>query len=173
VSGTPNWAQDEDPRSAKLREIEHGVEMRLREMAESGELSGLPGEGKPFADRDDASGDRWAAAHVMKNAGVVPEWSELRIEIDARRDALVARVRRHLAWMGSRASQARRLPAERILEAAKATRDTDERVRAELASALGELNELVRRYDLIVPVASLQLVPFTLERLLEDAAREG
>lgn len=170
MAGRPGPGEpDDDPRTARLKEIERGVEDRLRVMAEAGELSGLPGEGRPIPADDGLAGERWAAVHAMRNAGVVPEWSELRREIDARADALVARARRHLRWLRARQEHLVGLPAERILEAAKATREADAGVRHEMAEAIAELNGLVRRYDLIVPVDGLRIAPLTLERVLARA----
>ena len=56
-----------------------------------------------------------------------------------------------------------RVPAERILETARATRDRDARVRAELESAVRLLNVMVEKFNALVPVESLQLAPFRLD----------
>ena len=56
------------------------------------------------------------------------------------------------------------LPAERILDATRATTDFDARVDSELCSAVGELNALVARHNLEVPLG-LQIPPLSLERL--------
>jgi hypothetical protein len=53
-----------------------------------------------------------------------------------------------------------------ILDAARTTADFDLRVESELRSAVGELNELVARYNLKVPLG-LQIPPVTLDRLRE------
>lgn len=146
------------------------VDGLLREMAVSGDLSGLPGEGKPLPEDPDGVGsERWAAAHLARNAGVRPAWLELRREIDEIIDGIVGRAGRHLAWLEAREAQVATLPGDRILETARATREADERVRAEIAAAVAEVGALVRRYDAIVP-ASMQLVPLTAERVFERAA---
>ena len=162
---------DDDPRSPRLRRIERGIEERLARMAEEGELSGLPGEGKPLpADVHDAAGDRWAAFHLMANANVIPTWSELRIEIDREHAELVARAREHLAWSERRRRQLRDLAADRILDEARRSRERDARVRAEIDRAVGRLNAKVERFNQVAPVDSLQVVPFTAERLFDEAA---
>ena len=62
----------------------HSLEDRLRELAESGGLSGLSGAGTPFAPADLGGDDpRCAAFRIMKNNEVIPAWSQARIEIDA------------------------------------------------------------------------------------------
>ena len=156
--------RDDDPRSAKLRRIERGVEERLARMAEAGELSGLPGEGLPFPDRGpDRAGERWAAYRLMANNKVLPTWAQLRREIEAETERLARAGRAHREWLRRREEHLGSLPAERILESAKATRERDARVRGELAAAVQALNAKVEKFNSLVPVESLQLVPFRLD----------
>ena len=141
----------------------------MRELCVAGELSGLPGEGRPFApDPDDGAGDAWAARHVLRMSGSRPAWAELRHEIADERARLVARVRRHLNWLRDRGALLDGLPAERIVGEGEATRTIDERVRGELGRAALELNALASRHDLMVP-PSLQLSRLSVERLCELA----
>lgn len=150
----------------KLRRIERRVDEQLRELAEMGELSNVPGEGASLVDDDPEAGDRWAARHVAKNANLTPEFVELRREIADRRDRLVRRLRAHRSWLTDRAALLKDLPAERILDAARATTDFDARVESELRGAVGELNTLVARHNLKVPLG-LQIPPVSLD-LLRD-----
>lgn len=156
----------DDGRTPKLRRIERRIEEQLRELANMGELSNVPGEGAPLADDDPDAGDRWAARHVAKNADLTPEFVELRREIADRRDRLVRRLRAHREWLADRAAMLNDLPAERILDAARATTDFDARVASELRSAVGELNALVARHNLKVPLG-LQMSPLSLELVRE------
>ena len=156
---------DEGP-TLRLRRIERRIEEQLRELAEMGELSNVPGEGAPLVDDDPDAGDRWAARHIANNADLTPEFVELRREIAERRDRLVRRLRAHRSWLADRAALLHDLPAERILDAARATTDFDLRVESELRSAVGELNALVARHNLKVPLG-LQIPPVTLELLRE------
>jgi hypothetical protein len=156
---------DEGP-TARLRRLERRIEEQLRELADMGELSSVPGEGAPLVDDDPDTGDRWAARHVAKNANLTPEFVELRREIADRRDRLVRRLRAHRSWLADRAELLGDLPAERILDAARATTDFDLRVESELRSAVGELNALVARHNLKVSLG-LQIPPVTLELLRE------
>jgi hypothetical protein len=152
----------------RLRRVERRVDEQLRELAEMGELSKLPGEGAPLPDDDPDAGDRWAARHVAKNANVTPEFVELRREIAERRDRLARRLRAHREWLADRAALLRDLPAERILDTARATADFDKRVDSELRGALGELNALVARHNLKVPLG-LQIHPLSLDHLREPS----
>ena len=156
----------DDAADARLRRRERRVDEQLRELAEMGELAKLPGEGVPLVDDDGGAGDAWAARHIAKNANITPEFVELRREIADRRDRLVRRLRAHREWLEDRAALLRDLPAERILDAARATTDFDVRVEAGLRSAMGEINALVARHNLKVPLA-LQIPPLSLEHLRE------
>ena len=156
----------DDGSTPKLRRMERRIEEQLRELADMGELSNVPGEGAPLVDDDPDAGDRWAARHVAKNADIAPEFVELRREIGDRRDRLVRRLRAHHSWLADRAALLGDLPAERILDAARETTDFDARVESELRSAVGELNALVARHNLKVPLG-LQIAPLSLELLRE------
>ena len=136
-----------------------------------GELSRLPGEGAPILDDDPDAGERWAARHLAKNANLTPEFVELRREIASRRDRIVRRLRAHRAWLADRAALLHDLPAERILDVARATSDFDARVQSELQSALGELNALVARHNLKVPLG-MQISPLALAHLRERSERD-
>ncbi len=154
----------DDAPDARLRRREHRIDEQLRDLAEMGELTKLPGEGAPLVDDDPNAGEQWAARHVAKNANVRPEFVEFRREIADRCDRLVRRLRAHRLWLEDRAALVRDLPAERILDAARATTEFDSRVESELRSAMGEINALVARHNLKVPLA-LQIPPLSLEHL--------
>jgi Asp-tRNA(Asn)/Glu-tRNA(Gln) amidotransferase A subunit family amidase len=157
----------DDTRSPKLQKIENGVEQRIRELAENGELRDLPGEGAPIRDDDPHTDEGWAARHLMRQAKAAPEWVELRREIDERRARIKRRYAAHREWLHDRTVFLGELPADRIVDASHATAARDQKVRAELEHAVGELNALIRRYDLLV-VPALQLPLATLERLAAD-----
>lgn len=143
---------------ARLRRVEDRVERRIAELRDAGELTGLPGEGAPLpADPDDAAGDLWAAQHIVRTSGSRPQWADLRREIAAQRARIVTRLRAHLAWLERRRAHLDRVPAERIVSEAASTTQTDARVRADIASAVEELNALIRRHNLLVSAASLHI----------------
>jgi hypothetical protein len=146
---------------------ERAIEQRIREMRDSGELSGLPGEGAPLPhDPDAAAGDAWAARHLVRASRARPEWVTLRQEIGAMCSRITARVRAHLLWLERREAQLDGVRAERILREVAATRVADERIRRELSAAVDELNALVRRHNLVVSSAALHFHVVTLEVLL-------
>ncbi|MDP9282274.1 MAG: DUF1992 domain-containing protein [Chloroflexota bacterium] len=161
----------DDGPAAKLRRIERRIDEQLRELADMGQVSKLPGEGAPLVDDDPNAGERWAARHVAKNANLTPEFVELRREIADRRDRIVRRLRSHRGWLKDRAALLHDLPAERIIDTARATSDFDARVESELRSAVGELNALVTRHNLKVPLG-LQIPPLALAHLRERSERD-
>ncbi|MDO8506692.1 MAG: DUF1992 domain-containing protein [Candidatus Limnocylindria bacterium] len=154
----------DDTRTPKLRKIEREAEERSRELARSGELQGLPGQGEPLRDDDRGTDEGWAARHLMRQANVVPEWAELRREIDERTAKVKRRLVAHREWLHDRTRLLAELPAERIVDVSRETEARDARVRAELDRAVSEVNALIRRYDLVV-VPAMQLPLVMLERL--------
>ena len=154
----------DDANAPKQRRIERDVEQKIRELEDAGQLRGLPGEGAPLRDDDRGPDDTWAARHVLRTANAVPEWVTLRKEIDDGTARLRQRVKAHHEWLHDRTRLLAELPADRILDAVKATEARDARMRTEIDTALRELNAQIRRYDLIV-VPGLQLPLVTLERL--------
>ena len=147
-----------------------GVEARIRELIDAGELSGLPGEGRPLpADPDGAAGEAWAARHVLRTSGARPLWSELRRDITERRMRIVTRLRAHHVWLERRQALLEYLPAERIVSEIALTKQADSRVRAEVAHSIAELNALVKHHNLVVATSSLHLAIATLEGLIEVA----
>jgi hypothetical protein len=146
------------------------VEARIRELQDAGELSGLPGEGRPLPhDPDDAAGEAWAARHVLRTSGARPLWSELRRDITERRMRILTRLRSHLAWLERRQALLEHLPAERIVSEVALTKEADNRVRAELRHAVAELNALIKHHNLVVTATSLHLGTTTVEGLIETA----
>jgi hypothetical protein len=147
-----------------------GVEARIRELRDAGELSGLPGEGQPLPlDPDDDAGEAWAGRHVLRTSGARPLWTELRREIAERRTRIVMRLRGHLVWLERRKALVEHLPAERIVPEVALTNEADARVRAEVTRAIAELNALVRHHNLVVTATSLHLTTVTLEGLINVA----
>jgi hypothetical protein len=135
-------------------------------------LAGLPGEGQPLpSDPDDDAGDAWASRHVLRTSGARPLWTELRRDATERRMRIVMRLRAHLVWLETRQKLLQHLPAERIVPELSLTKQTDGRVRAEVAHAIAELNALVRDHNLVVTATGLHLPIASLEGLIEVARR--
>ncbi len=163
----------EDQAREPLRRVERDVARRTHEAGERGELSRLPGEGRPLAhDEDEAAGERWAAAHLMRNVNAVPEWADLRREVEESRARLARRVRSHRTWLAARTARLRTLPAEHILDAVRATDEPDRRFQLELGAPIAEVNAKIARHNLLARSPVLPLGPLTTERLAELAGEE-
>ena len=147
-----------------------GVEARIRELQEAGELSGLPGEGQPLPpDPDAEASEAWAARHVLRTSGARPVWADLRRDITERRTRIVMRLRAHLVWLERRKALLEQVPAERIVAEVARTSEADARVRAEVTQAIGELNALVRHHNLVVTATTVHMATVTLEGLIDVA----
>jgi Domain of unknown function (DUF1992) len=147
------------------------VEEQLRELRDSGALRNLPGDGVPLpADPDADAGAAWAARHLSRVAGARAPWADLRQEIREERARLLARLRAHDAWLRGRAELMATVPAERILGETATTRETDVRVRSEVAARVQELNALVGRHNLLVTGSTLHLRTVTLDELIAEAS---
>ena len=147
-----------------------GVEARIRELQEAGELSGLPGEGQPLPPDPDAEGsEAWAARHVLRTSDARPVWADLRRDITERRTRIVMRLRAHLVWLERRKALLEQVPAERIVAEVARTSEADARVRAEVTQAIGELNALVRHHNLVVTATTVHMATVTLEGLIDVA----
>ena len=167
--GTP-----QDDASERPRPLAENGDHEIRAAAERGDLSGLPGEGRPLPrhEEEEALGDRWAAAHVLRGANAAPEWADLRREIDEGTSRLVRRIRLHREWLAARSASLRTLPAERILDQVRATEEVDRRFREELASVVSELNAKIARHNLLARAELLQLAPLTSARVAQLAREE-
>ena len=172
MRGTPG-VNDDTPES-RVRRVAMGVEARIRELRDAGELSGLPGEGRPLpVDPDDDASEAWAARHVLRTSGARPLWADLRRDITERRSRIVTRLRAHLVWLDRRQALLEQLPAERIVAEVARTNESDARVRAEVAHAIAELNALVKHHNLVVTATSLHITVASLEGLIEVARARG
>ena len=103
----------------------------------------------------------------MSNNKVLPDWAQLRRDIEAEVARLEHAGRSHRAWADRRRAQLAALPAEQILEAVRTTVAREQRVRGEVETAVVALNMKVGQFNARVPVDSLQIAPFRVERFLE------
>jgi len=103
----------------------------------------------------------------MSQNKILPTWAQLRREIELEVERLEQVGRAHRSWADRRRRQLASLPAEDILAADRASRARTARVREELVAALTALNATVGQFNARVPVVSLQLMPFRIERFLD------
>ena len=75
--------------------LEKLIEEKIRGAQEAGAFDNLRGAGKPFAFADDERQEDWLGLHMLREQGFLPEWLELRKQIEADKGAVHAALR---AW---------------------------------------------------------------------------
>ena len=65
------------------------IEDKIRTAQEAGQFDNLRGAGRPFQWNDDSRDEDWLGNHLLHNAGVLPEWLQLRKEIAIERPSVV------------------------------------------------------------------------------------
>lgn len=127
------------------------IDEQIREAQQQGMFDNLPGSGKPLP-KDDSyylAGDHWMGNKILKDAGFVPAWIELRKEIAAERGEVIAALDRYR-------EQAR------ILEPADASLQALEDRYVQLAR---EINRKIDAHNGQAPAGQ------ALTRFVEDATR--
>ena len=108
-----------------MNPIDQIAETRIREAIERGELSGLPGEGRPLQLDDDSAipEELRAAYRILKNAGFLPPELQLRKELREAEHLLQqlpenerSRARVRLELLQLRLAANRRQPINLLLE---------------------------------------------------------
>ncbi|HET7037802.1 MAG TPA: DUF1992 domain-containing protein [Thermomicrobiaceae bacterium] len=64
------------------------IDDKVRTAQQEGQFDNLRGAGRPFRWKDDSNDEDWLGNHLLHNAGVLPEWLQLRKEIAAERPAV-------------------------------------------------------------------------------------
>jgi len=125
------------------------VEDQIREAMARGEFANLPGAGKPLdlAENPYTPEELRLAYKILKDSGYAPLWIELHKEIEADIAAAdcLAENYRQLAASES--------PAETALAYLRAT----------YAQRLAKINEKIKHFNLLVPIARLQKPLFVVE----------
>jgi hypothetical protein len=68
------------------------IDAQIRAAQEQGKFDNLPGFGKPLPKEEghEMAGEHWMGNHILKQAGYLPIWLQLRKEIAAERDDVAA-----------------------------------------------------------------------------------
>lgn len=79
-------------RESRLDKIESLIDEQIRAAQAEGAFDNLPGQGKPLPkDPSEAhAGEHWMSNRVLKQAGFLPDWIQLRKDIAAERHAVNA-----------------------------------------------------------------------------------
>ena len=140
------------------------AEGKIQEGIEEGKFDNLPGKGKPVVIEDDTSTPQHVriANRVLKNAGVAPEWIQIRQDILEERkavSALFARLERESAARRSRITSTDPEDAYflRCLE-------WHQRSRNEYFNRLKSVNTSILKYCMCAPQTAEPFTPYSIEK---------
>lgn len=68
--------------------LENAIESQIQEAMAAGLFDDLPGAGKPLRFEGNENDPNWLGHHILKNAGVLPEWLNLAREIERQLERL-------------------------------------------------------------------------------------
>lgn len=66
------------------------IDDKIKTAQENGAFDNLKGRGKPLQDDGEPAGEDWLANHLLRQAGVLPTWLQLRKEIHQERPRVLA-----------------------------------------------------------------------------------
>jgi hypothetical protein len=66
------------------------IEDKMRSAQEKGLFDNLAGQGEPLPQDDETRGEDWLGNHMLRQAGLLPDWLQLRKEIEAERPTVRA-----------------------------------------------------------------------------------
>lgn len=143
----------------KLEERQSWVDQELRKAIGNGDVSHLPGSGKPFIWEDDANtpAELRSAYKIMKDNDLLPDWIMLNREIEQGRAALLEQLHKAVKdWQ----RRTRRAHTERALQKAQAQWRDDHQ---QLQATTQQLNRKILTYNLKVPNGVAHQTPLNLD----------
>lgn len=69
------------------------IDDRIKTAQENGAFDNLANQGRRLPDDGESPGEDWLANHILRQAGVLPTWLQLRKEIHAERAGVVSALR--------------------------------------------------------------------------------
>jgi hypothetical protein len=142
------------------------AENRIREAHEEGKFENLPGMGQPLNLTDNAMvpPSQRAASHILKNAGVLPEWAQLQRDIDIEQQTVFAMPEK--VANASMAFTGRRMGTSLTLEEQYSAWRTNERAR--FADRIKACNHMVLKLCLVGPQNFITVRPLNTRALLDQ-----
>jgi DnaJ family protein C protein 28 len=134
------------------------IEKKIREAMESGAFDNLPGKGQPLSlDQNPHEDPSWRLAHhILKSNNFSLPWVEKRREIEDRIETARKELARAWEARGSRTTG----------QGSQRSRDWDSAVVA-FRQQVGEINRLIRTYNLEVPSPQLHLFSLDADREID------
>ncbi|HLH72990.1 MAG TPA: DUF1992 domain-containing protein [Chloroflexota bacterium] len=139
------------------------AERKIAEAIAEGRFRDLPGEGQPLVldDNPFEPPEARLANRILKNAGFAPPWVEIGHDVD-HRSLIVEAARQRLRDAVARQRSEIAPNRQRLLALVSAYLD-----------AVEQLNESIDRFNLAVPIASLQKSRLSIRYELNHLARAG
>lgn len=154
-----------------LAKLDRLADRRIQEAIDSGAFDNLAGMGKPLQIEDNpfVPKDMRAAFHVLENSGYAPDWMNVaqQIELDLENirhsaDKHFAYLRESLAEIGNNPYAVKRLRTE-----VSRLKAQHERAARQHTHAILELNKKISMFNQMVPIASLNKIPLSLDLEME------
>ena len=134
------------------------IEKRIKTAQDQGKFDNLKGEGKPLPDDGSQPGERWAANHLLKQAGVLPDWLELRRQIHEERPAVVEAMREYQRYAAQVSDQT---PGDRAIL---------RRLEENYISLATAINRKIDEHNIRCPTMADELVRFPEDALSRSRA---
>lgn len=128
------------------------IDRALQKASEEGQLTNLPGEGKPLKLDEDSHTpeDLKLAYRMLKEQGFAPDWIMQGQELDEQRARLLANIERGAKAYRGALADAERLPAQRE-ERVRRANDTWALAKQTFHQAANKFNQQVMSYNLKLP----------------------
>ena len=150
------------------------IEERIQKAMQEGQFKNLPGDGKPIHldDYDFLNPDVWMMNKILKNAGYLPPWVELALDIDHDQERLKQSEADYAAWLAA----TRRTPAA-ASAAGRATQQARDnaafQVHLERYVRLAEpLRDKIENFNVMCPIRVLEKVNIWVDHRVEQMEKQ-
>lgn len=139
------------------------AEGKIQEAIEEGKFDNLPGKGKPLVFDDDPATPAHIrmANKVLKNAGALPEWLQIRKDILEEREEIEKLKARLVRDNQLKRARLAALPAYHV--AVRQFAEWHARSRAEMLRHLKSVNNSILKFCLIAPATAAPFAPYKIE----------
>ncbi|HLK56836.1 MAG TPA: DUF1992 domain-containing protein [Chthonomonadaceae bacterium] len=140
------------------------AEGKIQEAIEEGKFENLPGKGKPLVFDDDPATPAHIrmANKVLKNAGALPEWLQIRKDILEEREEIIKLKTRLIRDNQAKRQRLVTLPAYHV--SVRQYAEWHARSRAEVLRHYKSVNDGILKFCLIAPSTAEPLTPFRIEQ---------
>lgn len=132
-------------------------ERKIKEAMDEGVFDDNPLKGQPLNYDEDAglSPEQRVTRKILKNAGALPQWMQLEVDIRREREAVVKQKERALKLLDKAPLESR----ERVKV----------RLRVELKEAMSAVNTMILQYNMVCPAGYARpFAPFGIQKEMEQ-----